>query len=228
MWTAPADAGPLRRPCAPPLRNLGLGGGRVPAAGLRHRPTLADSRRGRRRDGRPATGGPQPRHRHAHPRQAHRRPLPPGDPRTRRGPVPPGRPRPGQRPAVLRAHGHQPVPPAQPAAPNSPSWKAWRSTSSTARAGEGNEVGGDFYDLFPIRDGAYGFAIGDVCGTGPKRGRGHAASPGTPCACWPARASAARRSCSASTPPSSTRAPAAASSRCCTARCGPRRTAARA
>ncbi|WP_320773460.1 SpoIIE family protein phosphatase [Streptomyces sp. CRN 30] len=35
-------------------------------------------------------------------------------------------------------------------------------------AGEGNEVGGDFYDLFPIRDGAYGFAIGDVCGTGPN------------------------------------------------------------
>ncbi|MFH8788721.1 SpoIIE family protein phosphatase [Streptomyces roseoverticillatus] len=35
-------------------------------------------------------------------------------------------------------------------------------------AGEGNEVGGDFYDLFPIRDGAYGFAIGDVCGTGPE------------------------------------------------------------
>lgn len=34
-------------------------------------------------------------------------------------------------------------------------------------AGEGNEVGGDFYDLFPIREGAYGFAIGDVCGTGP-------------------------------------------------------------
>lgn len=35
-------------------------------------------------------------------------------------------------------------------------------------AGEGNEVGGDFYDLFQIRDGAYGFAIGDVCGTGPE------------------------------------------------------------
>ncbi|MEU3374235.1 SpoIIE family protein phosphatase [Streptomyces sp. NPDC006660] len=35
-------------------------------------------------------------------------------------------------------------------------------------AGEGNEVGGDFYDLFPIQDGAYGFAIGDVCGTGPE------------------------------------------------------------
>ncbi|WP_129842788.1 SpoIIE family protein phosphatase [Streptomyces sp. RFCAC02] len=35
-------------------------------------------------------------------------------------------------------------------------------------AGEGNEVGGDFYDVFPIREGAYGFAIGDVCGTGPQ------------------------------------------------------------
>jgi PAS domain S-box-containing protein len=35
-------------------------------------------------------------------------------------------------------------------------------------AGEGNEVGGDFYDLFPISEGCYGFAIGDVCGTGPE------------------------------------------------------------
>jgi PAS domain S-box-containing protein len=35
-------------------------------------------------------------------------------------------------------------------------------------AGEGNEVGGDFYDLFPISEGVYGFAIGDVCGTGPN------------------------------------------------------------
>ncbi|RDG38258.1 SpoIIE family protein phosphatase [Streptomyces corynorhini] len=35
-------------------------------------------------------------------------------------------------------------------------------------AGEGNEVGGDFYDLFPIGDDSYGFAIGDVCGTGPE------------------------------------------------------------
>ncbi|PWI45590.1 SpoIIE family protein phosphatase [Streptomyces sp. ICBB 8177] len=34
--------------------------------------------------------------------------------------------------------------------------------------GEGNEVGGDFYDLFPIREGCWGFAIGDVCGTGPE------------------------------------------------------------
>lgn len=35
-------------------------------------------------------------------------------------------------------------------------------------AGEGNQVGGDFYDLFPIRPGCWGFAIGDVCGTGAE------------------------------------------------------------
>lgn len=35
-------------------------------------------------------------------------------------------------------------------------------------AGEDNEVGGDFYDLFPVGDGAWRFAIGDVCGTGPE------------------------------------------------------------
>lgn len=35
-------------------------------------------------------------------------------------------------------------------------------------AGETNEVGGDFYDLFAVADGAWRFAIGDVCGTGPE------------------------------------------------------------
>ncbi|MFB9709750.1 PP2C family protein-serine/threonine phosphatase [Streptosporangium sandarakinum] len=35
-------------------------------------------------------------------------------------------------------------------------------------AGETNEVGGDFYDLFAARDGAWRFAVGDVCGTGPE------------------------------------------------------------
>lgn len=35
-------------------------------------------------------------------------------------------------------------------------------------AGEGNEVGGDFYDLFRAGDGSWRFAIGDVCGTGPE------------------------------------------------------------
>ncbi|MEU7003759.1 SpoIIE family protein phosphatase [Nonomuraea sp. NPDC046570] len=35
-------------------------------------------------------------------------------------------------------------------------------------AGELNEVGGDFYDLFKASDESWRFAIGDVCGTGPE------------------------------------------------------------
>jgi len=35
-------------------------------------------------------------------------------------------------------------------------------------AGEVNEVGGDFYDLFKAGDDSWRFAIGDVCGTGPS------------------------------------------------------------
>ena len=34
-------------------------------------------------------------------------------------------------------------------------------------AGEGTEVGGDFYDLFDVGDGTWAAVIGDVCGTGP-------------------------------------------------------------
>jgi PAS domain S-box-containing protein len=34
-------------------------------------------------------------------------------------------------------------------------------------AGTGNEVGGDFYDVFDNGDGAWGLVIGDVCGKGP-------------------------------------------------------------
>jgi serine phosphatase RsbU (regulator of sigma subunit) len=35
-------------------------------------------------------------------------------------------------------------------------------------AGLVNEVGGDFYDLFPLGHDRWGIAIGDVCGTGPE------------------------------------------------------------
>ncbi len=35
-------------------------------------------------------------------------------------------------------------------------------------AGEGNEVGGDFYDVFEVTSGRWRFAIGDVCGKGPE------------------------------------------------------------
>ena len=35
-------------------------------------------------------------------------------------------------------------------------------------AGEGNEVGGDFYDVFDLPDGGWAVAIGDVCGKGAE------------------------------------------------------------
>ena len=35
-------------------------------------------------------------------------------------------------------------------------------------AGEGHDVGGDFYDIFPAGGGRWRFALGDVCGTGPE------------------------------------------------------------
>jgi sigma-B regulation protein RsbU (phosphoserine phosphatase) len=37
-----------------------------------------------------------------------------------------------------------------------------------AAAGEGNEVGGDFYDVFQVSDREWAVAIGDVCGKGPE------------------------------------------------------------
>ncbi|HEX4718921.1 MAG TPA: SpoIIE family protein phosphatase [Thermoleophilaceae bacterium] len=35
-------------------------------------------------------------------------------------------------------------------------------------AAEGQDVGGDFYDMFPIAPGRWGIAVGDVCGKGPE------------------------------------------------------------
>ena len=48
-----------------------------------------------------------------------------------------------------------------------------RSTASSwprryRAAGEGNEVGGDFYDVFPQGDGSFSLVVGDVCGKGPQ------------------------------------------------------------
>ncbi|WP_329123832.1 SpoIIE family protein phosphatase [Streptomyces sp. NBC_01465] len=67
-----------------------------------------------------------------------------------------------ERMAISRSLQRSLLPPGLPVVPNVEVEVIYRA------AGEGNEVGGDFYDLFPIRDGAYGFAIGDVCGTGPE------------------------------------------------------------
>lgn len=67
-----------------------------------------------------------------------------------------------ERTAISQSLQRSLLPPGLPNVPNVEIEVIYRA------AGEGNEVGGDFYDVFPIRDGAYGFAIGDVCGTGPE------------------------------------------------------------
>lgn len=67
-----------------------------------------------------------------------------------------------ERTAISQSLQRSLLPPGLPDVPNVEIEVIYRA------AGEGNEVGGDFYDVFPIRDGAYGFAIGDVCGTGPE------------------------------------------------------------
>jgi serine phosphatase RsbU (regulator of sigma subunit)/anti-sigma regulatory factor (Ser/Thr protein kinase) len=67
-----------------------------------------------------------------------------------------------ERTAISQALQRSLLPPELPAVPGVEVEVIYRA------AGEGNEVGGDFYDLFPIREGSWGFAIGDVCGTGPE------------------------------------------------------------
>lgn len=67
-----------------------------------------------------------------------------------------------ERTAISRSLQRSLLPPSSPTIPGIEVEVIYRA------AGEGNEVGGDFYDVFPIRPGVYGFAIGDVCGTGPE------------------------------------------------------------
>ena len=49
-----------------------------------------------------------------------------------------------------------------------PSSKVVEFAARYAPAGEGNEVGGDFYDVFRLTDDGWGIAIGDVCGKGAE------------------------------------------------------------
>ncbi|MBS2965428.1 SpoIIE family protein phosphatase [Actinocrinis puniceicyclus] len=42
------------------------------------------------------------------------------------------------------------------------------NTEAPVHLGQDALVGGDFYDVFEIRTGCWGLAIGDVCGTGPQ------------------------------------------------------------
>ncbi|GII53774.1 hypothetical protein Pth03_21630 [Planotetraspora thailandica] len=67
-----------------------------------------------------------------------------------------------QQAAANRALQRSLLPPEEPKTPGLDSHVVYEP------AGETNEVGGDFYDLFPIREGVWRFAIGDVCGTGPE------------------------------------------------------------
>jgi serine phosphatase RsbU (regulator of sigma subunit) len=67
-----------------------------------------------------------------------------------------------ERDHVARALQSSLLPPSLPAIPGA---------SVTARyqaAGEGNEVGGDFYHVFQVDEHAWWFAIGDVSGKGPE------------------------------------------------------------
>ncbi len=54
------------------------------------------------------------------------------------------------------------IPPLPPEVPGLDLAAAYRP------AGDGDVVGGDFYDVFEVRDGAWVVAIGDVCGKGPE------------------------------------------------------------
>lgn len=50
--------------------------------------------------------------------------------------------------------------------PELPSFPGAETGAFYHPAGDGSEVGGDFYDLFPIRDQVWGLVIGDVSGKG--------------------------------------------------------------
>ncbi len=67
-----------------------------------------------------------------------------------------------ERAAVAKALQTSLLPPALPTVPYV------QFGARYAAAGEGNEVGGDFYDVFGLLDGQWSVAIGDVCGKGPE------------------------------------------------------------
>ena len=52
--------------------------------------------------------------------------------------------------------------------PHLPQIAGLELAASYRAAGEGNEVGGDFYDVFQQGDGSWVLVVGDVCGKGPQ------------------------------------------------------------
>ena len=67
-----------------------------------------------------------------------------------------------ERAKVARTLQRSLLPPALPHVPGV------RLAARYHAAGEGNEVGGDWYDCFPTGDGAWALVIGDVCGKGAE------------------------------------------------------------
>ncbi|HVE62865.1 MAG TPA: SpoIIE family protein phosphatase [Mycobacteriales bacterium] len=68
----------------------------------------------------------------------------------------------GERADVARALQSWLLPPALPAP------EGVELAARYLAAGEGNEVGGDFYDVFSLGPDSYGIAVGDVCGKGAE------------------------------------------------------------
>ncbi len=66
-----------------------------------------------------------------------------------------------------------------------------------------DEVGGDFYDLFPLAAGTWGLFLGDVCGKAPRRRPSHP-WPATPCEPQPSTTPTRPRFSATSTPSSTT------------------------
>ncbi len=60
-----------------------------------------------------------------------------------------------------------PVPCRTASFPHLPAIPGLEVAARYCAAGEGNEVGGDFYDLFLVADQSWGLVMGDVCGKGP-------------------------------------------------------------
>ena len=73
-----------------------------------------------------------------------------------------------ERAALPGAHAHRPDAAARAAAAAPARVDGLELAASYRAAGEGNEVGGDFYDVFPQADGSWALVVGDVCGKGPE------------------------------------------------------------
>ena len=76
-----------------------------------------------------------------------------------------------ERSRVATALSESLLPPLLPTIPGLDAAARYRPSGGTRRGaepGRGNVVGGDFYDLFEVGDGRFGFVLGDVSGVGPE------------------------------------------------------------